>query len=126
MVKRVKLGIIYSYNENWIGGTYYILNLIKLLNKLGYFKRPEIYVFYNDIASIDQVKLLNYPHIRYISIQDETYVKQSELEFNFFQRILNFLTRIIISRNLFSTLICSDVCYNCVCTHNCCCNRHSV
>jgi glycosyltransferase involved in cell wall biosynthesis len=42
MAKRTRLGIIYSYNENWIGGTYYIHNLLKALLTIPIELRPSI------------------------------------------------------------------------------------
>ncbi|TRX41243.1 glycosyltransferase family 4 protein [Flavobacterium restrictum] len=34
MAQRYRVGILYSFNENWIGGSYYIQNLIRSLNYL--------------------------------------------------------------------------------------------
>ena len=41
MAKRIKVGIIYSYDENWIGGTYYYQNLIQSLNLLPERRKPS-------------------------------------------------------------------------------------
>lgn len=48
MGKRIKIGIIYSYNENWIGGAYYIQNLISSLNKLQFSEQPLLYIVTKD------------------------------------------------------------------------------
>jgi glycosyltransferase involved in cell wall biosynthesis len=40
MAKRKRIGIIYNFDENWIGGAYYIQNLIRSLNYLP--KREQI------------------------------------------------------------------------------------
>jgi len=45
--KRKKLGLIFSYDEAWIGGTYYIINLIHALDRLPDLEKPEILVFSN-------------------------------------------------------------------------------
>ncbi|MFC5283204.1 glycosyltransferase [Pedobacter alpinus] len=42
MAKRIRLGLKYSYDENWIGGTYYLENLVKSLNTLNDIEKPEI------------------------------------------------------------------------------------
>jgi len=42
-----KLGIIFSYNEKWIGGTYYILNLVHVLNLLNENEKPHLVIFSN-------------------------------------------------------------------------------
>ena len=45
MVERKRIALIFSYNENWIGGTYYILNLAHALNTLPDEQKPEIALF---------------------------------------------------------------------------------
>lgn len=42
MAKRKQIGLVYSYNENWIAGAYYILNIIHALNVLPNRLKPEI------------------------------------------------------------------------------------
>jgi glycosyltransferase involved in cell wall biosynthesis len=42
MVERKRIALIFSYNENWIAGTYYILNLASALNTLPDEQKPEI------------------------------------------------------------------------------------
>ena len=27
---KIKIGLIYNYDENWIGGAYYFINIVKL------------------------------------------------------------------------------------------------
>ena len=50
MVKkgRISLGIIFNFSNKWLGGVYYIVNLINSLNRLPDEKKPEIYLFYNE------------------------------------------------------------------------------
>lgn len=64
MVKRRKIGLIYQYNENWIGGTYYIENLISALNQLPKNQKPRLTIF---VSSVSHFKILkskiNYPFI---------------------------------------------------------------
>ena len=56
MVKRLKIGIIYSYDENWIGGTYYLNNLCAALGKIEKEKQPEIVVFTNSKETFLKLK----------------------------------------------------------------------
>ena len=65
MAKRIKVGIIYSYDENWIGGTYYYQNLIQSLNLLPDLKKPHLFILSSNVASFDSIKELNYPFITY-------------------------------------------------------------
>jgi glycosyltransferase involved in cell wall biosynthesis len=102
MVKRIKLGLIFNYNENWIGGTYYILNLIKLLNKLSVFKRPTIFVFYYCDTNLDVFKSLKYPDIKFVSIEEELYSNSANIKINLVKKVLNFISRRIICKNLFN------------------------
>jgi glycosyltransferase involved in cell wall biosynthesis len=44
MGKRKHLGLLFRYNENWIGGTYYIVNLVQALNTLPDNEKPDISV----------------------------------------------------------------------------------
>lgn len=48
MGKRKRLGLIFSYDEQWIGGTYYIINLVHALNCLPEDDKPEILLFSNE------------------------------------------------------------------------------
>lgn len=65
MAKRIKIGLIYSYDENWIGGTYYYQNLIQSLNLLPNNEKPHLVILSKSIASLDSIKELNYPFITY-------------------------------------------------------------
>lgn len=65
MVKRIKVGIIYSYDENWIGGTYYYQNLIQSLNLLPDSRKPHLVILSNNVDSFVSIRSLNYPFITY-------------------------------------------------------------
>lgn len=65
MGKRIKIGIIYSYDENWIGGTYYYQNLIQSLNLLPDNKKPKLIILSNTVSSFDSIRALQYPYISY-------------------------------------------------------------
>lgn len=65
MARRIKVGIIYSYDENWIGGTYYYQNLIQSLNLLPDKRKPHLVILSNSFVSFDSIKELNYPFITY-------------------------------------------------------------
>jgi glycosyltransferase involved in cell wall biosynthesis len=44
---RIRIGIIFNFSASWMGGVVYILNLIKTLNHLEDYRKPEIILFYN-------------------------------------------------------------------------------
>jgi glycosyltransferase involved in cell wall biosynthesis len=45
--QRLKLGIIFNFSENWLGGIFYIINVVKTLDFLDDRDKPEIFLFYN-------------------------------------------------------------------------------
>lgn len=46
--KRLRIGILFNVSPNWLGGIYYILNLIKALDVLDESEKPELVVLYNE------------------------------------------------------------------------------
>lgn len=56
MATRRKIGLIYRYNENWIGGTYYIENLIAALNLLPDIRKVTLIIFTDDIEQFFALK----------------------------------------------------------------------
>jgi glycosyltransferase involved in cell wall biosynthesis len=67
MVKRAKLGITFNYDETWIGGVYYIKNLISALGLLRDEERPEIYLLSNGQESFDFIQRhTSYPYLKWV------------------------------------------------------------
>ncbi len=56
MVKGKRIGIAYTYDENWVGGTYYIQNLISSLHYLPVKNQPLLYVLTKDKKTFDILK----------------------------------------------------------------------
>jgi glycosyltransferase involved in cell wall biosynthesis len=56
MGRRKQLALFFSYNENWIGGTYYILNLVHALNALPENKKPCITVVGHQYSDFKYIK----------------------------------------------------------------------
>lgn len=64
MAKRRTIAIVYNYNESWIGGTYYIQNLIKSLNFVVDSKRPFIFVLTDSEETFKSLKTITmYPYL---------------------------------------------------------------
>lgn len=62
---RKRLGLIYIDDNQWIGGTYYTINLIHALNVLKEIEKPEIVVFSN-VDDFDKLqKETNYPYLEF-------------------------------------------------------------
>ena len=66
MAKRKRIGLIFNYNENWIGGTYYFLNLVSSLLFLDKKKQPIISVVSKNRESFEFLrKESKYPYLEY-------------------------------------------------------------
>ena len=66
MVNRKKIGLTYTYNENWIGGTYYIENLVNAFNSLDDKQKPHIVLLtesYEDHKAA--LQKFNYPYLSF-------------------------------------------------------------
>lgn len=64
-IKRRQVGLLYSYNPNWIGGTYYVENLINSFNNLEEERKPEVILLISKPADwTELLKRVSYPRIR--------------------------------------------------------------
>jgi hypothetical protein len=97
MGKRIKLGLIFTYNENWIGGTYYILNLISALNKLPDNKQPLIYILSNTIKDLHRAKELGYKYLKYFN--------PNVFDQNYFDKLVDRFLYLIFRKNIYQKLI---------------------
>ncbi len=93
MVKRTRVGIIFTNNENWIGGTYYILNLISALNTIKDTEKPTIIIFSDNLQEKDKNIVLStqYPYIEFIALS---------FRYNVLEKILNKISRVLFRKNL--------------------------
>ena len=93
MGKRIKVALNYHYDENWIGGTYYIQNLIHALQTLDDAKKPVLHIKSNNENSVsDLKKLTSYPYL-------ETYNPYNKI--NIVKRVFNKISRTITQSNIF-------------------------
>ncbi|MES2567377.1 MAG: glycosyltransferase family 1 protein [Bacteroidota bacterium] len=76
---RRKIGILFSSNENWIGGTYYILNLVSSFLSLDDSERPEVIVISWNINDAEIVKKTGYPYVSFLNLY---------IPYNFLEKIL--------------------------------------
>jgi glycosyltransferase involved in cell wall biosynthesis len=91
MAKRIKVGIVYSYDENWIGGTYYYQNLIQSLNLLPDARKPHLVILSNSVSSFDSIKELNYPFVTYKDLNNKL---------SFFEKYRNKIIKRLFSRKV--------------------------
>lgn len=97
MAKRIRLGLKYSYDENWIGGTYYLENLVKSLNTLKDVEKPEIIAIV--IKKSDFLLLKRSTSYPYLKFQIHSGEK------NIVCRGINIVTRRLLGKSLCSQKI---------------------
>ncbi len=78
-VKRKKIAILFSHNENWIGGTYYLLNLISSFNTLDDSEKPQVTILSKSRNDFDVARSTNYPYLNYSNFV---------IPYSFLQRII--------------------------------------
>jgi len=69
MVTRKCIGILYSYNSNWIGGSYYIQNLIQAIKSLPDEERPELKIICRRKDDFDSIREIFYPYAQVFTLQ---------------------------------------------------------
>lgn len=67
MVARNRVGLVYSYNENWIAGAYYVLNIIHALKAIEDDKQPHLVILSDSYENFMKIKeQTSYPYLEYI------------------------------------------------------------
>ncbi|WP_129715179.1 glycosyltransferase family 1 protein [Pedobacter sp. SYP-B3415] len=92
MASRKQVNILFRHNDNWIGGTYYILNMIRALKLLADERRPHLNVLYSKGSPLDLIREIDYPYVTYITL---------DLQLSFFKKVVNKLSKRITGRTPF-------------------------
>ena len=93
MKNRKKLGLIFSYDDQWIGGTYYTINLIHALNVLAEEDKPEVVAFSNEEDFTKLQKETQYPYLKYEQFEQE--------KFGVLSRLVNKITSKVLKKAIF-------------------------
>jgi glycosyltransferase involved in cell wall biosynthesis len=81
MAQAKRVGIIYNYNENWIGGAYYIQNLIRSLHSLPKSEQIQLHILASNKTAFQELKLVTgYTNLKFI---------QYKPQFSILERIVN-------------------------------------
>lgn len=90
---RKRIGILFNFDKNWIGGLIYIINIIKALKVLPDEQKPSLILFYSEDNSrfVEEIKQANYEYISFIPYEIKRH------------RILSYFLSIISRKNLFVT-----------------------
>lgn len=85
MAQEKRVGIIYNFDENWIGGSYYIQNLIRSLNFLPENEQIQLYILAKDKFQFQELlKVTGYPKLKFV---------QYKPKYNKLERGVNKLTQ---------------------------------
>jgi glycosyltransferase involved in cell wall biosynthesis len=96
MAERKRIALIYAYNESWIGGTYYIENLIAALGQLPDDEQPELLIFSWAADDADRLKkVVTYPYWSF---------RRFERPLSLPVRVLNKLTAILFNKRFINPL----------------------
>lgn len=75
---RKKIALIFSYNENWIGGSYYIQNIVSSLNQLDDSEKPLITICSEGDADFQYIsKETSYPYLTFFDLT----IKKNKITF---------------------------------------------
>ena len=87
MDKRIRIGIIYIWDNNWLGGKYYLQNLLVALNTLSDEKKPVVNLYcLNDTSFVEFQKNTGYPYLV------KSIVKENKI-FKILRRVLFFFSK---------------------------------
>lgn len=90
-----RLGIVFDYNSNWMGGTYYILNLLHAIAELPSVEQPRVIIYGENEAGFNTVK-------NEVKLKDVSYKKITNVFNNKLIVGVNFISRSIAGFNLFN------------------------
>jgi glycosyltransferase involved in cell wall biosynthesis len=88
---RKKVGILFSYSEGWIGGSYYFINLVYSLKQLPDEEKPLVVVVSESEEALNIIKQTGYPYLSYLD---------SYFKYNIAERVANKISRILTKQNI--------------------------
>jgi len=96
MAERKRIALIFSYNENWIAGTYYILNLGYALNTLPDEQKPQITLCASTRNEFEYFAIeTKYPFLCYFEMSNK------EIKLSYKKRVINFITCLLFKVQLY-------------------------
>lgn len=97
MGKKIRLGLLLESDENWIGGRYYILNLISALNTLPEQDRPKIVLLSRNENDLIDARKTGY--------SDISFSNPFNYKRNFWEAVLNKAVKLIFKKAIFDKRI---------------------
>ena len=75
MGERKQINLLYTYNTNWIGGTYYVLNIIKAFNGLPDHEKPIVGIYSPLKSDIGEIDNIGYPYLKVVRYRDAKLIR---------------------------------------------------
>lgn len=89
MAQRIKVGLLFNYDTNWVAGAYYILNLIHAVNKLDDSHKPEFTILSHSEDEFKIARETGYPYLSFSKLLKADF----EVRYSFFERLINKISR---------------------------------
>ncbi len=93
MSVKKRLGLIFINDDQWVGGTYYTINLVHTLNLLTEEDKPEIVAFSNEVDFTKLQKETQYPYLKYEAFE--------QVKLDFLSQLVNKITYKIFKKVIF-------------------------
>lgn len=93
MVERKRVGLIFYYNENWIAGAYYVLNIIHALKTIEDNKQPHLVILTNSHEHFKIVK--EETHYLYLEYAQYPFPRKP---YTLVERAINKLSKVILKK----------------------------
>lgn len=89
MGKRDSIGLLYFVDKRWIGGTYYIQNIVSALNLLSDSEKPNIDIYTTNIKDFTELKEeTGYPYLNYVNPDSKwRYLKHAILKHLYLKKL---------------------------------------
>jgi glycosyltransferase involved in cell wall biosynthesis len=88
IANRKKIGLIYSYSENWIAGSYYIQNIIKSVKLISDDQKPQFIIFHKKDTDISEIISIGYPFLTFIVLPTLSLIERAinKISYRLFQK----------------------------------------
>ncbi len=65
-MERKRIMLSFQYDENWIGNSYYTLNIIKALNQINDEDKPLLIILHSVGSPVTEIEKTKYPYLEYV------------------------------------------------------------
>lgn len=102
--KRKTIGLVFTGGDNWIGGLYYIVNIVKGIQLLPPSEQPAIVLLFNNKTPKELVNECTFPNVKLVNI-DTVFIAR-RLIYSILFRVVkkNFLFRFLVKKHKIDVL----------------------